>query len=418
MLLWLLLPLLLPQSSAHSSNGPYEGNPFPGEVWNTDFIDVGGNQLFYYLFRCRNPSKYPRTLTLWLQGGPGYSNVIGVFAEAGPYVVNTSSNKTERNPYAWNEVTDTLFIDQPAPTNFSISRDPSKQCRNQTCVARDLHTFFMHFFDIYPEYKGVPLYITGVSYGGHYVPYLAYYLMKMNNKDFNIKGIGIGNGLIDEYSQLWSFPYTLYARGLIDFFTYTLYAGQTLMCKIAYEMGFKMIEINCTQAIFSIYNNIGLKHDSYDLSVIGNTYGLYEEIIIPFVTNPHVQAALGVNGSFIAQHKEVYDIMKPDFTLNLTGRIGYLLDRDVKTFLYFGVDDYICNVHGGEMAAEKIPWKGRDEYLKKEYKEWSIGNKTYADYKEHGMLSFIKVRNAGHTIFFNQRYFALEMLKKLIGVND
>lgn len=412
----MILLLLLPLVATQTSNEIPGGNPFPGEIWNTDFIDVGGNLLFYYLFRCRKSELRHKNLLLYLQGGPGYSTAFSVFAEGGPYTVNNVTEKIERNPYAWNEIADTLFIDQPAPTNFSISKDPAKKCRNQTCAARDLHTFLLHFLEIYPEYKGVPLYIGGVSYGGHYVPYLAHYLMETESKDFNVKGIAIGNGLIDEYTQLWSFPYTLRKAGLIDFFTYALFESQTIACRIAYELGVKSMEINCTQAIFSIYNNIGLKNDPYDLKE-HNSYGPFERGINAYLSQPDVQAALGVNGSLILQNSEVYEIMKPDFTLDLTGYIAKLLKKGVKTYIYFGVDDYICNVYGGEDAVNKIPWENIDKYLKEKEEDWVIKGVKYGTYKEYDKLRFIKVHGAGHTIFFKQKYFGLEMFKTLIGIN-
>jgi len=411
MIFWILLPLVASQPSTGSD----ETNPFPNEMWNTGFIDVGGSLLFYYLFRCRDSTLRHKNLILWLQGGPGYSTSFSVIAEGGPYVVNNKTEKVEWNPYAWNTISDILFIDQPAPTNFSILKDDSKMCRNQTCIARDLHTFFLRFFEIYPEYKKVPLYITGVSYGGHYVPYLAHYLMKANagNEDFNVKGIGIANGLIDSYSQMWSFPYTLYKAELITFFTYAFYEAQTILCRMAYHLGLRKYDINCTQGIFGIFMNIGLNVDPYDLTQT-DSYGPFERGAIAFFSNPAIQKALGVNGTYSPGNLDVHEAMKSDFALDLTVHIGKLLDEGVKVYIFYGVDDYVCNVYGGISATNKIPWKGRDKYLKQEFKDWTIGNITYATYKEHENLKFIMVKNSGHSIFFRQKYFGLELFKELI----
>ena len=41
---------------------------------------------------------------------------------------------------------------------------------------------------------GNDFYITGESYAGHYIPNFALYLLK---KDFNLKGVMIGNPYVD-----------------------------------------------------------------------------------------------------------------------------------------------------------------------------------------------------------------------------
>lgn len=60
---------------------------------------------------------------------------------------------------------------------------------------------FLDWFDKYPEYKEHELYITGESYAGVYVPYMALEMDKHNNATksgdfkFNLKGIVVGNGV-------------------------------------------------------------------------------------------------------------------------------------------------------------------------------------------------------------------------------
>eukprot|EP00831_Metopus_contortus_P049143 TRINITY_DN4043_c0_g1_i4.p3 TRINITY_DN4043_c0_g1~~TRINITY_DN4043_c0_g1_i4.p3 ORF type:complete len:191 (+),score=41.52 TRINITY_DN4043_c0_g1_i4:35-607(+) len=103
----------------------------------------------------------------------GASSALGVFSEGGPYIVNNKTKELERNIYAWNEVADVLFIDQPVGVQFSFANDQSSMCKTEGCVADDLYTFLVAFYSRYPEYKKRNLYISGVSYGGHYVPAIA-----------------------------------------------------------------------------------------------------------------------------------------------------------------------------------------------------------------------------------------------------
>lgn len=67
------------------------------------------------------------------------------------------------------------------------------------------------FFEKFSEFKTNDLYLSGESYGGIYVPYMAYYIDKHNtqyeNDDTvykpNLKGFAVGNGVTN-----WDFDTT------------------------------------------------------------------------------------------------------------------------------------------------------------------------------------------------------------------
>jgi carboxypeptidase C (cathepsin A) len=51
---------------------------------------------------------------------------------------------------------------------------------------------------LFPEFKGKPLYLTGESYAGHYIPFMANHIFNQEYKELGIKleGIAIGNGWV------------------------------------------------------------------------------------------------------------------------------------------------------------------------------------------------------------------------------
>ena len=59
----------------------------------------------------------------------------------------------------------------------------------------------LEWYEKFPEFKSNDLYISGESYAGVYVPYLAHYIVKHNEEasddDFkpNLKGFAVGNGV-------------------------------------------------------------------------------------------------------------------------------------------------------------------------------------------------------------------------------
>jgi serine carboxypeptidase-like clade 1 len=68
-----------------------------------------------------------------------------------------------------------------------------------------------------------PLFVSGESYGGVYVPYLAWQVYQhnlaaemKNETQFNIKGIMVGNGATDwDFDVSPSFPTTVFNFNLI-----------------------------------------------------------------------------------------------------------------------------------------------------------------------------------------------------------
>lgn len=58
-----------------------------------------------------DPSTAP--LTVWLNGGPGCSSLIGMLQEIGPYTIDNSYKQGDiltKNDYAWTKISNVLFL--------------------------------------------------------------------------------------------------------------------------------------------------------------------------------------------------------------------------------------------------------------------------------------------------------------------
>lgn len=93
------------------------------------YADVGEDEhIFWWFFEARNgdPKEvspifcpclhalhandmYQAPLTVWINGGPGSSSMIGLFQELGPCGVD-KDGKPYNNPYAWNNVTNMVRL--------------------------------------------------------------------------------------------------------------------------------------------------------------------------------------------------------------------------------------------------------------------------------------------------------------------
>ena len=82
-------------------------------------------------------------------------------------------------------------------------------------MAKDFYGFLESFFTVFENLRGIPLYISGESYAGAYIPWIADYIIQAavhgNRSDLsavaavemiNIQGIAIGNGVIDDLIQV------------------------------------------------------------------------------------------------------------------------------------------------------------------------------------------------------------------------
>ncbi|STX37551.1 S10 family serine carboxypeptidase-like protein [Legionella feeleii] len=163
------------------------------------YLPVEHGQLWYWFVKADHPDA---PLTLWLNGGPGCSSMVGLFIENGPYLLQNLETVTKpaayhfkENPYAWTKVSHMLYLDNPVGTGFSL---PSRYTSSPKEMRQNVVQALQEFFTRHPELKKNAFFIFGESYAGKDIPNIAYEIKR--STDFNLKGIGMGNGFIDPHS--------------------------------------------------------------------------------------------------------------------------------------------------------------------------------------------------------------------------
>jgi carboxypeptidase C (cathepsin A) len=197
------------------------------------YADVDQDQhIFFWFFEARNQDPTTAPLTVWINGGPGSSSMIGLFQELGPCGVGPDG-KPYNNPYSWSNVSNMLFIDQPTQVGFSYSvpihgyMDPnsgdivqtekcpanaSASCgtwslpslnltANSTLnAAPNFWKTIQGFMGAFPQYSRNDFNFASESYGGHYGPVFNEYIEEQNDKnipgakEIKLKTVLIGNG--------------------------------------------------------------------------------------------------------------------------------------------------------------------------------------------------------------------------------
>lgn len=165
---------------------------------------IHNRQLFYWFVESSSSTRGTDPLVLWTNGGPGCSSVSGgLFSEFGPFFPKSDGSLgLTPNPWTWTSGANVIFIEQPAGVGFSFSDDTADYTTGDKQSADDIYMFLQSFLQKYPQFLTRDFYLTGESYGGHYVPKFAQKIIEMNrrvrdnttaNAHINLKGFAIGN---------------------------------------------------------------------------------------------------------------------------------------------------------------------------------------------------------------------------------
>ncbi|TFY76116.1 hypothetical protein EWM64_g7897 [Hericium alpestre] len=168
-----------------------------GPSWS-GLIPISGDgnetrKLFFWFFP-PGPEGSLDDLVFWTNGGPGCSSLEGSFQENGPFTWAPGQAKPTQNEWSWTNLSSLLYVEQPVGTGFSQGKPTA---RDENDVAAQLVGFMQQFLDIFSELKGKKLYLTGESYAGMYVPYIANFIYEnASSLDLNLQGIWVSDPVL------------------------------------------------------------------------------------------------------------------------------------------------------------------------------------------------------------------------------
>ncbi|KAI9512753.1 Alpha/Beta hydrolase protein [Russula earlei] len=129
-------------------------------------------------------------------GGPGCSSLEGAFEENGPVTWSHGQALPTRNQWSWTNLSSILYVEQPVGTGFTQGVPNAK---DENDVAEQLVGFLQQFLEIFEELKGKKFYLTGESYAGMYVPYIANFIYEQTTRstlDLDLQGIWINDPVL------------------------------------------------------------------------------------------------------------------------------------------------------------------------------------------------------------------------------
>jgi len=377
-----------------------------------------GAYLFYWMFESQNdPSTDP--LVIWLTGGPGCSSELALFFENGPYTVNPDLS-LQANPYSWNTNANLLFVDQPAGTGFSFVQNSDGYVINEAQVSADFYVFLQNFLNKFPQYRQLPLFVTGESYGGHYVPAISAFIHQQNMQTgypkINLKGLAVGNGWVDPLIQAGSYGPFAYTHNLIDSSDLAQVQQQYQQCATDINNNDYTDAFSDCSDTFGLVLEFAGNINYYDIRVQCDPPPLCYDLdpITNYLNQASVMTHLGVNITWQACDMDVYSAMEStDFEYSYRDDVALLLQYYPVIF-YNGNYDLICNFYGTSALLDQMPWSGQSQWINAPNVTWHVAGQPAGSARNYQSLTYVVVYNAGHMVPHDQGQNALDLLNHLL----
>ncbi|MCD9647001.1 hypothetical protein HAX54_037279 [Datura stramonium] len=430
LLLLLLTSLYCLSSSAAAitlqSSFPQEALPTKSGYLTVN--STTGSAIFYTYYEAQKPrtplSETP--ILIWLQGGPGCSSMLGNFYELGPWRVSSSHGQNvehlslERNPGSWNRIFGLLFLDNPIGTGFSVASSPEEIPTNQHDVAKHLFIATRKFVALDSLFENRPIYLTGESYAGKYVPAFGYYTLKKNkglpkSRRLNLAGVAIGNGLTDPEAQVGTHAVSAYYSGLIN------EKQKTQLETLQKEAIILTRNGNWSEATSARSRVLGTLSNMTGLATLYDFRRLqpYEdELVAKFLSNVEIKRALKARESIVFDvcSDLVGKVLHEDVMKSVRYMVEFLV-KNTKVLLYQGQCDLRDGVVSTEAWIKKMKWERIGKFLEAERIVWRVNDELAGYMQKWETLTHVVVMNAGHLVPTDQAVNSQAMIEDWVLEN-
>eukprot|EP00210_Caulerpa_lentillifera_P004885 g4661.t1 len=423
---------LLAHTNASNSQAnckqPYQILDPPGHYAGYYSIDgTKDGHIFYMYFENRNKDP-DAPFVFWTNGGPGCSSFFGLFLENGPYEIQEDLSLCWKE-YGWDVGHNIVFVEQPIGVGYSYSSSSEDQVTTEEQVGDNMVQFFYAFLKAHPELAKKDLFISGESFGGHYLPAIAKSILKANAEKkeihLNLKATIIGNPWTNPASQFRSYPYYAQQNELITKrqrhrMLKSLYPCQfrLLLCDLSFGFLQKSVCNTaydfCNSVLFEPILTYNPLLNYYDIRrsdcYIAGCYNI--KLMTRFLNTPAVQAKIGADKSIQWEDckNSVWDNLDYDLSKDTSHVVGDILDAGIKVFVYAGDQDLICNYLGNERWVNRMRWKGARDWASAKEVDWISERKFAGTVRQTDLLTFMRVYNSGHMVPMDQPAIALDML--------
>ncbi|KAG9078479.1 hypothetical protein FS749_009492 [Ceratobasidium sp. UAMH 11750] len=374
------------------------------------------------------PSSAPggsNKLSIWLDGGPGCSSFLGFLTENGPISFNPGASAPSFNQYTWT----TLWIEQPVGTGFTLG---TPNIMNEFMLADQFYGFLKQFYTVFPDLVEKELYLTGQSYAGFYIPYIASRILHASSSEktelpLNLQSFLIINGMYSSDIVPEEAPAARFAKKnqqllrLGDTFITEL-QERSVSCgyqkiidaatyppkgKIPLPNGNKDIVKKRCHTWNRFYRAARGANPCFNMERVTDKCPTPANNDGPYFSRPDVQKALHFDnfgtwydcaeGDVFIGHSVVSQ-WKDDSQYSET-LFPDLLQRLPKGFsLWNGLFDSILFSEGTRITIQNLTWGGQQGFQTPITTPFVVGGNRYGVYHTERKLTYIEFDNAGHQI--------------------
>ncbi|KAI0016528.1 Alpha/Beta hydrolase protein [Xylariomycetidae sp. FL0641] len=446
----------------------------PGVNSYSGYVDLDERtHMFFWFFEAReNPNEAP--ITLWLNGGPGSDSMIGLFEELGPCEV-TENGTSVVNPYAWNEVSNLLFLSQPLSVGFSYATevegvinkttglpvnsshpdgrysdvDPYRIDTTQLAAVgawEVLQGFLENLPQLDSKITSRSFNLWTESYGGHYGPAFYHYFYQQNELikngsksgvELNMHTLGIINGIVSGLIQTPYYPEFAYRNtygiktmneSMYEYAKMNYYFPDACKDSLGYcfqaDRSTPDGKATCSQATAVCRNLVeGVYYvtsgrSPYDIRANASAT-IPPSYWVDYLNTPKVQNALGVDINYTStssnQIWEGFDYTGDFEYPELLTDLEAIMATGVRVALFYGDADYICNWFGGEAVSLQLNYTHAKEFAAAGYEPFTVDGTEYGVVRQYGNFSFARIYEAGHEIPYYQPVAALEFFRRTLA---
>lgn len=448
------------------------------------YADVSPTQhMFFWLFEARNGNATSAPLTVRLDGGPGASSMNGLFSEMGPCSIDAAGNVVD-NPNSFSLTSNVLFVDQPATvgfsytvlTNASMSAETAQITPTQTCTTADpgcgtfsspdpsltsnstvdaaavFYQTMQGFMGAFPQYSANGVHINGQSYGGHYVPVFADYIVQQNKLNATgtvqvpVKSITIEDGFFDTRVQFAAyFNYTVTPGNPYGLSPFNQ-TQQTQLFNNVWGPGGCQEQQNacnsnpppadiakvcsaaddfCVANVEQFFDTNANRSEDDIREVLPNPFP--ETFYMSYLNRADVQKNIGASTNFTLASVQVSQAFGSTGDDSRTGALitnatARLLAEGVTVALYTGDADYDSNMIGAQLVADNVARQGglTSSWTRAGFVDMAplSDGQVPGQTKQADNFSFTRLFFAGHFSAFNSPEAALRIQQRAVAGTD
>jgi len=408
-------------------------------------------KLFFWFFP-PGPEGSLDDLIFWTNGGPGCSSLEGSFQENGPFTWSLGQAHPTQNEWSWTNLSSIIYIEQPVGTGFSQG---TPTARNENDVAEQLVGFMQQFLEIFSELKGKKFYITGESYAGMYVPYIANFIFENPGAlDLNLQGIWVSDPVlgqdvaqtqipalpfVQKYEHVFAFSQTFMSQlqNMSDSCGYTGYADKFVKYPPAGTLplpgGSPNVPDRCDlwDTIFDEAVNI---NPAFNIYRIFDTWPILWDVLGFPGSFPQAQTPLYFNLDEVKQ--AIHAPMEVDWAecsnINvfphgdssdppaLNGVLTNVIQKSNRSVVVHGLGDFILIAEGTRIVLQNMTWNGLQGFQTPLLNDSFVveGMGPLGNTQTERGLTYVEVSLSGHMVPQFSPVAAMQIMSFLMGFRD